>query len=253
METLYGMILLLTGGVIIYYLNKQVKSKQEKGKLQQVKKQLQQQYQQEKKNCDVYIEENFEIAYAETFLSAQLTLEADRIPICRKCGNNKMQLWNVGPFEMDYRCTVCKKKYSGNTYIGSEKVNELYTNLNNLYLLIEKIFSIKRKGLTQEWNELISLIEFDYFKLRAGTPYVRAIYFYTNGEIASPTKSDRTIPQQIKDLVWQRDNGRCTQCGTNENLEYDHIIPHSKGGANTYRNIQLLCSNCNRTKSSNIG
>lgn len=38
-----------------------------------------------------------------------------------------------------------------------------------------------------------------------------------------------------------------------ENLEFDHIIPHSKGGANTYRNIQLLCEPCNRSKSAKIG
>lgn len=65
--------------------------------------------------------------------------------------------------------------------------------------------------------------------------------------------SDRHISQEVKDLVWNRDNGRCVQCGSNEKLEFDHIIPFSKGGANTYRNIQLLCEKCNREKSNKIG
>ena len=57
----------------------------------------------------------------------------------------------------------------------------------------------------------------------------------------------------IKDKVWNRDGGKCVKCGSNEDLEFDHIIPHSKGGANTYRNIQLLCEPCNRKKSAKIG
>ena len=76
----------------------------------------------------------------------------------------------------------------------------------------------------------------------------------------APSKGDyvsdgkrKPIPQDVKDKVWNRDNGKCIQCGGNENLEFDHIIPVSKGGANTYRNIQLLCENCNRNKSDNIG
>lgn len=63
----------------------------------------------------------------------------------------------------------------------------------------------------------------------------------------------RGISQQVKDLVWNRDNGKCRECGSNSLLEFDHIIPFSKGGSNTYRNIQLLCQSCNRTKSDNIG
>ena len=66
-------------------------------------------------------------------------------------------------------------------------------------------------------------------------------------------KSSRHISQDVKDSVWRRDKGICTQCGSNRNLEFDHIIPHSKGGANTYRNIQLLCQDCNRTKSDKLG
>ena len=66
-------------------------------------------------------------------------------------------------------------------------------------------------------------------------------------------KRSRTIPEDVKDAVWRRDEGKCTQCGSNENLEFDHIIPHSKGGANTKRNVQLLCVKCNRKKSDKIG
>jgi len=64
--------------------------------------------------------------------------------------------------------------------------------------------------------------------------------------------SSRTIPQSVKDAVWRRDEGRCSLCGRNELLEFDHIIPYSKGGANTYRNIQLLCQECNREKADKI-
>lgn len=53
--------------------------------------------------------------------------------------------------------------------------------------------------------------------------------------------------------VWQRDAGRCVECGSKEKLEYDHIIPLSKGGSNTERNLQLLCERCNRIKGGAIG
>ncbi len=67
------------------------------------------------------------------------------------------------------------------------------------------------------------------------------------------SRKRKSIPQSVKDKVWNRDGGKCVECGSNENLEFDHIIPHSKGGANTYRNIQLLCEPCNRSKSAKIG
>jgi hypothetical protein len=60
------------------------------------------------------------------------------------------------------------------------------------------------------------------------------------------------IPEEVRVEVWRRDQGRCVRCGSRENLEYDHIVPISKGGSNTARNIELLCQNCNRTKSNHI-
>lgn len=65
--------------------------------------------------------------------------------------------------------------------------------------------------------------------------------------------SREPIPQDILDKVWNRDGGQCVKCGSQENLEFDHIIPFSKGGANTYRNLQILCKKCNIDKSNKIG
>lgn len=72
-------------------------------------------------------------------------------------------------------------------------------------------------------------------------------------EVDEETKNREPIPQEIQDRVWNRDGGICVKCGSREKLEFDHIIPFSKGGSNTYRNLQLLCEKCNRQKSNKIG
>jgi tetratricopeptide (TPR) repeat protein len=60
------------------------------------------------------------------------------------------------------------------------------------------------------------------------------------------------IPSEVRREVWRRDGGACVKCGSRRNLEYDHIVPVSKGGSNTVRNIELLCETCNRSKSASI-
>ena len=60
------------------------------------------------------------------------------------------------------------------------------------------------------------------------------------------------IPEDVRVFVWKRDGGRCVHCGSQENLEFDHIIPLAKGGSSTSRNVQLLCETCNRRKSANL-
>ena len=66
------------------------------------------------------------------------------------------------------------------------------------------------------------------------------------------TGTDRYISTEVRRAVWRRDEGKCVECGSQEKLEYDHIIPVSKGGSNTARNVQLLCEKCNREKAAKI-
>lgn len=63
--------------------------------------------------------------------------------------------------------------------------------------------------------------------------------------------------------VFERDAWRCGLCGrkTNKNKRgtqhslapvVDHIIPLSKGGEHTYRNVQCACHECNSVKGADI-
>jgi HNH endonuclease len=69
---------------------------------------------------------------------------------------------------------------------------------------------------------------------------------------SSPSNGRDTVTSEVRIAVWRRDQGKCVRCHSRERLEYDHIIPVSKGGSNTERNIELLCEACNRAKSDAI-
>ena len=61
---------------------------------------------------------------------------------------------------------------------------------------------------------------------------------------------NRMIPGDVQREVYERDGGQCTQCGSTDNLHFDHILPFSKGGSSkTASNIQLLCARHNLVKS----
>lgn len=73
------------------------------------------------------------------------------------------------------------------------------------------------------------------------------------GELFGDQAKRPPIPKEVADAVYSRDGGKCVYCGSTENLQFDHIIPFSKGGATSVENLQLLCQKCNLEKSNKIG
>ena len=61
------------------------------------------------------------------------------------------------------------------------------------------------------------------------------------------------IPRDVRRAVFERDAGRCVSCGSAFEIQYDHVIPFSLGGASTAENLQILCGDCNRSKGAGLG
>jgi hypothetical protein len=62
----------------------------------------------------------------------------------------------------------------------------------------------------------------------------------------------RTIPQSVQINVILRDGKVCSECGENispDDVQFDHVIPYSKGGSSDESNIRVLCELCNKKKS----
>jgi hypothetical protein len=77
--------------------------------------------------------------------------------------------------------------------------------------------------------------------------YLDARALVRSVEVPSDLPS-RHILARVRREVWKRDGGRCTECSSDREIEYDHIYPWSKGGSGTARNIRLLCAPCNRKR-----
>jgi hypothetical protein len=53
----------------------------------------------------------------------------------------------------------------------------------------------------------------------------------------------------VKLYVWRRDHGTCVQCGGQEGVWFDYIVPLWEGGGITEQNLRLMCQGCKRRES----
>jgi hypothetical protein len=101
-------------------------------------------------------------------------------------------------------------------------------------------------------DEIRLLLKHEVYKRERAFDRIRKeVAAFENLEDAIGARRER-IPAPVRLFVWQRDEGKCVNCGRKERLEYDHIIPVAEGGSSTERNLQLLCESCNRGKGKRI-
>lgn len=61
------------------------------------------------------------------------------------------------------------------------------------------------------------------------------------------------IPTNVRLAVYARDGWRCRECGSTRDLQLDHVIPWSKGGAHDDpANFATLCRGCNVAKGARV-
>lgn len=148
---------------------------------------------------------------------------------CSRCHESMMSLLEVSPNgrSVHYQCLHCEK--SMRSPAGAPASNET-------------------ASLSQQFHSALA-----HFNTKFASRIEIGIHFSTP---ESPLPYERTtrepIPEAVRTEVWRRDNGRCVKCESCEQLEFDHIIPVSRGGATSVRNLQLLCKQCNLAKAASI-
>lgn len=98
--------------------------------------------------------------------------------------------------------------------------------------------------------EEVDLVVWDRGR-RKGAKVERLRKLRARPELADPRRREH-IPDEVRALVWERDEGQCARCGADDDLQFDHVIPVAKGGGSSAANLQLLCGDCNRQKSDSI-
>lgn len=102
--------------------------------------------------------------------------------------------------------------------------------------------------LIDSWTEHDGRRNVFKFKLQAADIEINA---ENTGQVE--IEHNRVIPSHVKQEVWKRDKGRCVQCGSKDNLHFDHILPFSRGGTSLdAKNIQLLCARHNLLKGAKL-
>jgi hypothetical protein len=72
---------------------------------------------------------------------------------------------------------------------------------------------------------------------------------YTKPEIIV---TRQTIPESLRNEIFERDGYKCVICGSTHNLQIDHFYPFSKGGKTEKSNLQTLCKTCNVKKGNKV-
>lgn len=98
--------------------------------------------------------------------------------------------------------------------------------------------SRKRSRLKSDYSLLEgSVINMDYVTWRAAPKYHSKFL-----------KERYKMTVSMRKAVLEKYRYKCVVCGSNKDLQVDHIIPISKGGKTVIKNLQILCRVCNLHK-----
>lgn len=181
-------------------------------------------------------------------------LESITEPSCR-CNVPTYRLFEIYQDDsLEYRCLTCSKK-GRHTALKLQKALQQYEQTPNTVSVILK----DTMSFYSEVNRIISEHKITYKNIELNIqnvnrgPWYRGVHFIPN-KITElhDAKRSRNITSRVKQFVFERDGGKCTKCGSETDLEFDHIIPFSKGGSNGPKNVQLLCRSCNSDKRAKI-
>ena len=194
-----------------------------------------------------------------------------RIEPCPRCHELENQLNEVSPNARSIRleCMTCGRKYwaaaiSPDGYKLASHYIDFLSMADKADRLLGTDLREAERLLGTDLREAERLLGTDLppdlrqraVRLRGNLDEYRQIrlirFEVPEGPMPFEQTTRETIPESVRATVWRRDGGACVQCDSKEHLQFDHIIPVSKGGATSTVNLQLLCRACNLKKTNVI-
>ncbi len=186
-----------------------------------------------------------------------------KLPVCKPC-------WelNYCPYGIIVETMPLMGDGSGfkeRKHIIGETWDEMYSR--SLQFLRDSVVSGNDRKI---WEGMFFVLYADQNKWEAVKDYnpedvscsyfghVCPVFFYRYENVTETRelrRSKRYIPRDVMFKVARRDDFRCQKCGNfvqDADMQFDHIIPHVKGGPTTVGNLRLLCGKCNRKKSDSL-
>lgn len=163
---------------------------------------------------------------------------------------------------------ICDEKISIDKYMSlhqnDENAGELWQYFQNVISWIKIIFNNYRKEMKGiEWGFLYN--KYKYADLNAAKIEERVKALMEDDDVSNKKGiyeylldgnekhlNIRAFSDSMRRSAYERQNGVCPHCKKTfeiKDMEADHITPWSKGGKTVPENCQMLCKNCNRTKS----
>jgi len=148
-----------------------------------------------------------------------------------------MQTYQIQPTAIHYTrenlsCNICSQK--------SAQVLEIKEKSLHIFVCFLKSYCLQT-GLTVGWYEM------DYESLNCRL--IEDVDFHKKATNKKQERGKATL--KLRYEILKRDGFKCTSCGSQDQLEVDHIIPISNGGKTVEGNLQTLCFKCNRGKGKN--
>ncbi len=185
--------------------------------------------------------------------------------------NDGGQLISGSPIRQEYLQTALSWINNGKIedYMAKHQhdsnADELWHYFQNVIAWVRETFTNYRKEMKKsvQWGELYN--EFKDAKLNAKKLEVEIKELMQDEDVSKKsgiypfvlTRKEkylniRAFTDKMKREAYERQEGICLECGKRfelEDMEADHIKPWHEGGKTISENCQMLCKQCNRTKS----
>ena len=134
---------------------------------------------------------------------------------------------------------------------GAESELQYRTNiLQRLWFYSNFLLYVNRQCRSEKDYEHIKL-KVEEYVLERGDEYQKLVKKIDRLRQISSNRlqpNRKQISEHVLAFVLQRDLNKCVLCGDDINLQFDHILPVSKGGNNEPENLRILCQQCNQSR-----